>query len=208
MVDFCKPEATNWLTLAAGVVGGAAAGYGASKLPVDGSVSRGFTIGAGALVGTGVGLVGTNTASWSLCQDTSDQWKYLQDGTVRTLGENSEKVGQFEQVTINDAPLNIHYIEKGNPKAKTIVLIHGFGGNAYSFNYIFDQLAKDYHVIALDLPGHGYSNPIPEAYQISNNNEKYKDVFKEVVIPSLVKFLEQKNLSDVLVVGNSIKVGT
>jgi magnesium chelatase accessory protein len=44
-----------------------------------------------------------------------------------------------------------------DPNAETILLIHGTGSSAHSWTDIFPLLAKNYTVIAPDLPGHGFT---------------------------------------------------
>jgi pimeloyl-ACP methyl ester carboxylesterase len=51
---------------------------------------------------------------------------------------------------------SIHYIDKGAGPA--VVLIHGFGGSTFSWRFVIDDLVRDHRVIALDLPGFGYSD--------------------------------------------------
>lgn len=53
----------------------------------------------------------------------------------------------------------IHLIDRGQGPA--IVLIHGFLGNTASFRSIIDDLSRDHRVIALDLPGFGFSDRDP-----------------------------------------------
>lgn len=38
-----------------------------------------------------------------------------------------------------------------------ILLIHGAGGSTHSWRHIFPKLAEDFHVLAVDLPGQGFS---------------------------------------------------
>lgn len=55
----------------------------------------------------------------------------------------------------------IHYREwiPNNPFSGKVLLIHGLGGSTYSWRNNIDQLVKaGYLVIALDLPGFGYSD--------------------------------------------------
>ena len=51
------------------------------------------------------------------------------------------------------------YVEiRGDDDAPTLVLVHGFGGSLYSWREVVPALADaGYRVIALDLPGFGYS---------------------------------------------------
>ncbi len=51
-----------------------------------------------------------------------------------------------------------HYVESGPRDAPTIVLIHGISAQLQHWTYaVADKLADDFHVIALDRPGCGYS---------------------------------------------------
>jgi pimeloyl-ACP methyl ester carboxylesterase len=49
----------------------------------------------------------------------------------------------------------------GEPDAPPLVLIHGWLDNAASFALLAPLLAERFHVIALDLPGHGHSGHLP-----------------------------------------------
>ena len=56
--------------------------------------------------------------------------------------------------------LNIFYREAGDPKAPAIVLLHGFPTSSHMFRNLIPILAPDYHVIAPDLPGFGFSDAL------------------------------------------------
>ena len=55
--------------------------------------------------------------------------------------------------------LNWHFQISRHPgkSAQTILLIHGTGSSTHSWEKIFPILAKDHTVIAIDLPGHGFT---------------------------------------------------
>lgn len=55
--------------------------------------------------------------------------------------------------TIDGYP--VHYVDQGAGPA--ILLIHGFGGQTFSFRKIIPALTADHRVIAVDLKGYGYS---------------------------------------------------
>ena len=62
------------------------------------------------------------------------------------------------------ADLMIAYVDEGNknlPAEKTIILIHGLGSYLKAWNRNIPELAKDYRVIAIDLPGYGKSGKMP-----------------------------------------------
>jgi len=51
----------------------------------------------------------------------------------------------------------------GEPDAPPLLLVHGWLDNAASFALLAPKLADRFHVIALDLPGHGHSGHLPES---------------------------------------------
>lgn len=50
-----------------------------------------------------------------------------------------------------------HLQEAGPKDAPLLLLIHGTGASTHSFRDLLPVLAEDYRVMALDLPGHGFS---------------------------------------------------
>ena len=65
----------------------------------------------------------------------------------------------------------VNYCEFGDIRKPTIVCIHGLAGNGfYSFGELVPFLKEDFHLITLDMPGHGKTNPFPEEedYLFSN----------------------------------------
>jgi len=60
--------------------------------------------------------------------------------------------------TLKVAGIKIFYREAGNPQAPTVLLLHGFPTSSHMFRNLIPQLAGDYHVIAPDLPGFGFSD--------------------------------------------------
>jgi pimeloyl-ACP methyl ester carboxylesterase len=50
----------------------------------------------------------------------------------------------------------LHYVDRGN--GRPVVMIHGNAGDLHDFEFgALDLLARNYHAIAFDLPGHGLS---------------------------------------------------
>lgn len=47
------------------------------------------------------------------------------------------------------------YMERGSHSSPTLLLVHGYSSSKESFFNIFKHLPQKYHVIAVDLPGHG-----------------------------------------------------
>ena len=61
--------------------------------------------------------------------------------------------------------LNIFYREAGPASAPTVVLLHGFPSSSHMYRNLIPVLAAQYHVIAPDYPGFGYSDaPSPHRF--------------------------------------------
>lgn len=76
--------------------------------------------------------------------------------------------------------LDIAYYEGGPEKAQTILLIHGFGADKSNWPRFARFLTKDYHVIAVDLPGFGDSSkPANISYDVGTQAERLADFMRE-----------------------------
>lgn len=93
-------------------------------------------------------------------------------------------------VTVNG--LRLHYLDWGADGKQPFLMLHGIGRIAHSFDHIAPRFNKDYHVIAIDMRGHGDSGWSPDgAYLV----EDYAQ--------DLAAFVEQLNLRNVILLGNS-----
>jgi hypothetical protein len=63
-------------------------------------------------------------------------------------------------VTVNG--LRIHYVDWGNPRATPLILIHGLDRVARTFDHLVPHFTARYHVIAMDMRGHGDSGWDPQ----------------------------------------------
>jgi pimeloyl-ACP methyl ester carboxylesterase len=54
--------------------------------------------------------------------------------------------------------LKVFYREAGDPKAPTVLLLHGFPTSSHMYRTLIPALADRYHVVAPDLPGFGFSD--------------------------------------------------
>src|SRR5436190_17624620 len=70
-------------------------------------------------------------------------------------------------VTVNG--LRIHYLEWGAATKPAMILLHGIAKHAHTFDHIAADFARDYHVLAVDMRGHGDSGWSPEgAYLVED----------------------------------------
>lgn len=113
--------------------------------------------------------------------------------TRRLTRQGIATVPQMGQIV----PVNggsIHYVEKGEPGKQTILMIHGLTGQLQHFTYaLMDQLAQDYHVIAVDRPGCGYSTR--DDASLGTLTEQARMIHE---------FMQKKGISDAVLVGHSL----
>jgi pimeloyl-ACP methyl ester carboxylesterase len=79
----------------------------------------------------------------------------------------------------------ISYIEEGQG-SKTIILVHGLASNAGFWRYNIAELAKSYHVIAVDLPGYGKSQKDFYTYNMSFFAEQIKRLADELHLKKFI----------------------
>ncbi|MBQ9942332.1 MAG: alpha/beta hydrolase [Christensenellaceae bacterium] len=91
---------------------------------------------------------------------------------------NKRTVGAYESIAfdtylelpggkeeITTVELNVHYCEKG--EGPVILMLHGAGQSYYTYRNNIGPLSQGgYKVIAIDLPGHGYSDCPDMAYTV------------------------------------------
>lgn len=71
---------------------------------------------------------------------------------------------QSKFVKING--INMHYLEWGQPGARDVLLVHGWTSWAQSWDWLAQQLANEYHIIAPDHRGHGESDKPVTGYRL------------------------------------------
>ena len=74
--------------------------------------------------------------------------------------------------------LKIFYREAGATGAPTILLLHGFPTSSHMFRDLIPLLASDYHVIAPDLPGFGFSDT-PSPSRFTYTFDRLADVIEQ-----------------------------
>ena len=65
--------------------------------------------------------------------------------------------------TVSVDGLKVFYREAGDPKASTVLLLHGFPTSSHMFRELIPALADRYHVVAPDLPGFGFTEALDQA---------------------------------------------
>jgi pimeloyl-ACP methyl ester carboxylesterase len=74
---------------------------------------------------------------------------------------------QFEREPVFGSEMLI--VQAGRTKAQTLLLVHGLGQNGFTdWLPVMSHLARRYHIIAVDLPGFGYSDIPTGRYSPTN----------------------------------------
>lgn len=97
-----------------------------------------------------------------------------------------------KSIQVNE--LTISYYEKRG-SGQPILFVHGNSSNAHAFETIWNSSElKGFHLLAIDLPGHGNSPKAddPESYRILNLSKL------------IAQFIHQMKLENVLLVGHSL----
>jgi pimeloyl-ACP methyl ester carboxylesterase len=88
--------------------------------------------------------------------------------------------------------LRIHYLDWGTGGRQPLVLLHGIARVARNFGHLAPRFAEDYHVIAVDMRGHGDSGWHPDgAYLV------------EDYVEDVLALIDQLGLRDIVLWGNS-----
>lgn len=75
--------------------------------------------------------------------------------------------------------LRIHYMDEGD--GEPLVLVHTIGQSIYTWRCLYHSLAQHYRVIAVDLPGFGYSSR-PDAYSYTiEEQSKALELFLDAI---------------------------
>lgn len=102
----------------------------------------------------------------NLYYDVWDSWKVRRAGFVE------------RQVEINESTVN--YAEGPN-NGPPLVLIHGQGTSWRSYQRVLPALARDFHVFAVDVYGHGGSDNVPEKYTANALAEDVRLFIEQVI---------------------------
>jgi len=93
-------------------------------------------------------------------------------------------------------PLSLAYSEYGQRGNPTLLLLHGFGENQYTWRFIVPYLVQNYHLITIDLKGFG-SSP--------KSRDDYYSVYDQAFLVN--QFIQEQNLEDITLIGRSFGGG-
>jgi pimeloyl-ACP methyl ester carboxylesterase len=101
-----------------------------------------------------------------------------------TMNDDMQYSVKDVRISLSSGELAIQ--EWGDDSKPTLMCLHGWLDNGATFHRLAPLLAKNYHLLVLDLPGHGLSQPLPEGahYYIWQNIET---LFELLVVKGLDK---------------------
>jgi pimeloyl-ACP methyl ester carboxylesterase len=83
----------------------------------------------------------------------------------------AESTQPISYKTVEIEGVDIFYREAGDPANPTIVLLHGFPTSSHMFRNLIPALADEFHLIAPDYPGYGFSAmPAVDEFDYSFDN--------------------------------------
>ena len=104
-----------------------------------------------------------------------------------------QRHGVAAQQVIEVDGLRIHYQDSGPPDAPALLLLHGFGSSLQTWNDWAPELATQYRVIRLDLPGFGLTGASP-----------HRDYTEARDIATLTHFADRLGVARFGVIGHSL----
>ena len=93
-------------------------------------------------------------------------------------------------VTVNG--LRIHYLDFGGDGKQPLIMLHGIGRVAHTFDHVANHFNQNYHVMAVDMRGHGDSDWDPKAAYL------VEDYVKDIE-----GLAQQLRLRNIVIWGNS-----
>ena len=126
---------------------------------------------AGKLLTTGL-VIGGALGALTLFNKMTDS----QAGEIDTVLKGEERRYPWKDG-------DIFYVVKGNRESKPLLLVHGFGPGASSYEWRknIDALAEHFRVYALDLLGYGLSDRPAIDYTAETYADLISDFLKEVI---------------------------
>jgi pimeloyl-ACP methyl ester carboxylesterase len=81
--------------------------------------------------------------------------------------------------------VHLHAVHHGSTGRAKLVLLHGAGANAHWWDHLASDLAKDFHVVALDFRGHGDSD-FPEQLRAGAFSEDLDALLQHLSTPEAI----------------------
>lgn len=104
--------------------------------------------------------------------------------------DDDDEASAFQWTTVDG--IRVRHARRGPERGVPVLFIHGFGGDLGNWLFNLDAVAESAPVIALDLPGHGQSDP------------RLPGTTLDELAGFVARFLDQLDVERVHVVGHSM----
>ena len=102
--------------------------------------------------------------------------------------DESPRFGEIQLST----GIRMHFAEQGDAIGEPIIMLHGYSDSWFSFSRVLKPLARERHVFALDLRGHGKTDKSVAGYLM-------RDLAADVIA-----FMDAKQIARATVIGHSM----
>jgi len=89
--------------------------------------------------------------------------------------------------------LRLHYVDWGNPGAPPLILVHGGRDHCRNWDWVAQDLRRDFHIVAPDLRGHGDSAISPSG-----------DYSMSAFLYDLAQLVHRQGLAPVRIIAHSL----
>ncbi|MEP3828361.1 MAG: alpha/beta hydrolase [Lentilitoribacter sp.] len=104
-------------------------------------------------------------------------------------------------VTLGDAtPWQIHYRSQGERELPTVILLHASPMSSAMMVPMMNALSDSFHVIAIDTPGYGQSDPLPQS---DNDSEQQPNTSLQPYVAALHAFIEKLEIHKPIIYGSA-----
>lgn len=106
---------------------------------------------------------------------------------ARAAGVNFSTDAEPEDKFVDANGLRFHYLDWGNAGKPQMLLLHGFAQQCHSWDFVALAFTDRFHVVALDLRGHGDSDWAPDGdYSPETQQNDIKGVVNELGLKNFV----------------------
>ncbi len=135
--------------------------------------------------------LGFSTIAASLAQSSYDEFAPFQPDLSPGILERRYATDGSAFIEVGGA--RVHYREEGPRDAPTVLALHGVYSSLHTWDGWVEELADEYHIVRLDLPGFGLTGP--------NEERQYDFGYYTAFLDA---FCDALGLDEVAVAGNSL----
>ena len=106
---------------------------------------------------------------------------FLADPDVRAVELEAQYATPPSQFVILPSGARVHYRNQGSRSGPPLVLLHGSNSSLHTWEPWVAQIGDAFHLISVDLPGHGLTGPVPGDDYSQEAMAKFVDDFTTAI---------------------------